>query len=183
MTATSRFNQILRTRRARKSGGFTLPEIVVVMTIAAILAATAAPSIVNLGATRSAAAARQLVRDLTYARQRAIATGTRHWVVFNTATQTWSVLMENPAAPGRGGATAMNDLATGRSFVQSMNAEPFLGVSLTSVSIGGGSEVGFDWRGKPLNASATALASDGTITLTGSRTVSVKANTGYATTP
>jgi Tfp pilus assembly protein FimT len=157
--------------------------MIVVMTIIAIMAATAAPSLMNLGSTRSAAAARQLVRDLTFARQRAIATGTRHWVVFNTSTQTWSVLIENATSPGRAGATALNDFATGRPFVQTMNAAPFTAISLTAASIGGGSEVGFDWRGKPLNASEAALSTDGTITFTGGRTVTVKANTGYATTP
>jgi prepilin-type N-terminal cleavage/methylation domain-containing protein len=170
-------------RRARKAGGFTLPEMIVVVAITAIMAATAAPSLLNLGSTRCAAAARQLVRDLTFARQRSIATGTRHWVVFNTSTQTWSVLIENINSPGRSGATALNDLASGRPFVQTMNAAPFSAVSLTAVSIGGASEIGFDWQGKPLNASEAALTTDGTVTFTGSRTVTIKANTGYATTP
>lgn len=177
------FDSIIQTRRARKGGGFTLPELIVVMTITAIMAASAAPSLLNLGSTRSAAAARQLVRDLTFARQRSIATGTRHWVVFNTSAQTWSVLIENTASPGRAGATALNDFATGRPFVQTMNTAPFTAISLTAVSIAGSNEVGFDWRGKPLNASEAALSTDGTITLTGSRTVTIKANTGYATTP
>jgi prepilin-type N-terminal cleavage/methylation domain-containing protein len=174
---------IIQARRARRGGGFTLPEMIVVMSITAILAATAAPSLLNLSTTRSAAAARQLVRDLTFARQRSIATGTGHWVVFNTSTQTWSVLVESTTSPGRSGATALNDLATGRSFVQNVNAAEYAGVQITSASIGGGMEVGFDWRGKPFNASSAALTSDGTVTLTGGRTVTVKGNTGYATTP
>lgn len=174
---------IIQTRRARRGGGFTLPEMIVVMAITAILAATAAPSLLNLSTTRSAAAARQLVRDLTFARQRAIATGTTHWVVFNTTSQTWSILVESTSSPGRAGATALPDLATGRSFAQTMNANEYAGIQITAVSIGGGAEVGFDWRGKPFNASSAALSSDGTVTLTGSRTVTIKGNTGYATTP
>lgn len=174
---------IIRTRRATSRGGFTLPEIIVVMTIAAILAASAAPSILNVAGTRTAAAARQLVRDLTFARQRAIATGTRHWVVFNTSTQTWSTLVESTTSPGRAGATALNDLATGRAMVTTLNTDAYQGVTMSAASIGGGVEVGFDWRGKPLNASAAALTSDGTITLTGGRVITIKANTGYATTP
>lgn len=174
---------IIQTRRASRGGGFTLPEMIVVMAITAILAATAAPSLLSLGTTRSAAAARQLVRDLSYARQRAIATGTTHWVVFNTTAQNWSVLVESTTSPGRVGAAALNDLATGRSFVQSLNAGEYIGVQITAASIGGGSEVGFDWRGKPFNASSAALTANGTVTLTGSRTVTINGNTGYATTP
>lgn len=176
-------NQINETRHTRWGGGFTLPEMIVVMIITAILAVTAAPSILNLGTSRCSAAARQLVRDLTFARQRSIATGTRHWIVFNTSTQTWSILAENPASPGRAGATALTDLATGSAFAQRLNFDAFLGVSMTSVNIGSGSEVGFDWRGKPLNSSEADLASDGTVSLTGSSTVTINANTGYATTP
>lgn len=178
-----RFSEHIRTRRARKGGGFTLPEMIAVITITAILAATAAPSMLNVGSTRSAAAARSLVRDLTFARQRSIATGTRHWVVFNTTAQTWSILIESTTSPGRAGATALNDVATGRSFSQALNADPFNGVTMTSVSIGSGSEVGFDWRGKPLNSSATALAADGTVTLTGGRVITIRAGSGYASTP
>lgn len=174
---------IIQARRSLRGSGFTLPEMVVVMTISAILAATAAPSMLNLSSTRAAVAARQLVRDLTFARQRSIATGIRHWVVFDTSAQTWSVLTENPESPGRAGAAPMNDLATGRPFLQALNAAPFTGISLANVSIGAGSEIGFDWRGKPLNSSQAALAADGSITLTGGVGVTIRANTGYATAP
>ena len=179
----SRYEMIIPTRRVARRGGFTLPEMVAVLSITAILAASAAPSLLSLDSTRAAAAGRQLVRDLTFARQRAIATGTRHWVVFNPSAELWSVLVENPASPGRAGAMLHEDLATGRAFVQTLSVDPYAGVSLIAAAIDGNVEVGFDWEGKPLNAGETALAGDGTVTLTGGRIVTIKAGTGYAHLP
>jgi prepilin-type N-terminal cleavage/methylation domain-containing protein len=167
------------TRRARRGGGFTLPELTVVIVITAIIAASAAPSLVNLSDSRAALAGRQALRDLTFARQRAIATGTPAWVVFDASAETWSVMSENPNSPGRAGATTLNDLATGRPYIQALNAGAFPGVQIVSVDIAGAAEVGFDWLGRPLNSAGNPLASQGTVTLTGGHAITIEPGTGY----
>ncbi len=88
-------------RRLSRGGGFSLIELIAVMIVVGILAAAVAPVLSATARTRAAMAARHLVRDLTFARQRAVATGTRSWVVFDTAAETWTVLVEDPASPGR----------------------------------------------------------------------------------
>jgi prepilin-type N-terminal cleavage/methylation domain-containing protein len=163
------------------NGGFTLIEMVVVILIAAIMARVAVSTLSSLSSTRGRAAARQLLRDVTYARQWAIATGTDTWVVFNTGARTWTVMAENLASPGRSGASTMTDPATGKSFVVTINANEYAGITFTSVNIGSGVEIGFDWRGKPYINDATALASQGSVVFSNGSSVTIEAVTGYAT--
>jgi prepilin-type N-terminal cleavage/methylation domain-containing protein len=161
--------------------GFTLIEVIVVILMVAILSAVAVPRLANIGSSRAGVAARSIARDLTYARERAIATGTRTWVVFSPSTHSYSVLSEDPANPGRIGATTLTDPnGTGKPFVQYLNTGEYVGVTMSSAVFGTGSEVGFDWVGKPYSNSSTALSANGTITLSGGYSVTVEATTGLA---
>jgi prepilin-type N-terminal cleavage/methylation domain-containing protein len=172
---------ILVTRRPRRGGGFTVIELIAVLLIVAVLAAAAVPSLDAMADTRSAAAARQLQADLTFARQRAVATGSVTWVVFDVSAETWSVLVEDPADPGRASATVVNDPATGRPFVQQLGVGSFVSVAIVSAEFDGDVEVGFDWLGRPLSAVETDLTAAGTVTLTGGHVVSVARATGHVT--
>jgi len=168
------------TRRPHKVGGFTLLELIAVMVIVAILAAVAVPTVGSIGNTRGAAAGRQLLRDLTFARQHATATGTRTWVVFDVSSETWSVLAEDPSSPGRSSALVIDDAATGRTFVQTLGSGTYFGVGITSASFDGAAEVGFDWLGEPLNSGESALAANGVVTLSTGHTVTVLQGSGLA---
>lgn len=160
---------------------FTLIEVIVVILIVAILSVVAAPRISNLGSSRAGVAARSLARDLTYARERAIATGTRTWVVFSPSTHSYSVLSENIASPGRAGASTLTDPnGSGRPFVQYLNTGEYAGVTMASAVFDSGLEVGFDWVGKPYNVAGSALAANGTVTLSNGYSVTVEATTGLA---
>src|SRR6266850_7093494 len=92
---------------ARRRAAFTLIELIAVISITAILAAVAVPSMTSLSANRSTIAGKQILRDISFARERAMLTGTRCWLTFNAVTDTYSVLSENPASPGRGGASVI----------------------------------------------------------------------------
>ncbi len=166
-------------RRRPPGGGFTLIELVVVMAISALLAIVVTPSCSGLAGIGPATAQRQVQRDLSYARERAGATGTRAWVVFDAGAERYSVLAENPASPGRSGAAVITDPATGRDFVQTLNRGALAGVALQSAVFDGGAEVGFDWDGEPLNTAEGPLGADGVVTLSGARTVTVRAGSGF----
>lgn len=164
---------------ARNARGFTLVELIAVTVIAAILAVVAIPSYSAVTASRGAYARRQIVRDISYARERAVATGTRTWVVFNIALNRYSVLAENPLSPGRSGAVVLPDPAnSAATYLQVLGTGHFAGVTLTAANFDGGAEIGFDWLGGPLNMSETALAAQGTITLIGGYSVTVQPLTG-----
>lgn len=170
-------------RRAASAArrAFSLLELVAVMVIAGILAISAVPAMNSLADARADTAARDLHRDLSFARQRAVATGTRTWVVFDTAVETWSVLAENPSSPGRAGAAAITDPATGSAMTKRLGINAYGGVSVLSAAFDGAAEVGFDWLGQPLNSTESALAAPGSVQLTGGRIVSVVPGTGLVT--
>jgi hypothetical protein len=144
------------------------------------MAAITVPQLSNLGSTKAAVAARMIARDLAYARQRAMNTGTKVWVVFSLGTQSYSVLAEDPNNPGRMNASTITDPnGTGRPYVQSLNTEELAGITMTSVTFGSGTEVGFDWLGKPYSDANTLLSVDGKVILSpGSYTVKLYPTTG-----
>ncbi len=171
----------LQTRRRRRGAGFSLIELLAIMVMLGVIAIATIPSIASLGADRASMAAQQLLRDLSFARQRAVASGTRSWVVFDTGAHTWSVLAEDPSVPGRAGAAVIVDPATGQDFIQLLDVNQFIGVQLVAVAIDGDVEIGFDWLGQPLNAAENPLAATGSVTLTGTHVVNVAIDTGYVT--
>lgn len=138
-----------------------------------ILAAVAIPALSSMSVARRRVAARMVQRDLAFARERALATGAVHWVVFTPSSDTYAVLAEDPASPGRSGAGPITDPATGRAMLVQLNSGDFAGVDLTAASFGGGAEVGFDWLGRPLATGGALLASSGTATMSNGYTVTV----------
>lgn len=169
-------------RAAGPSGarGFTIIELIAVMAVAAILAAAAIPALGMLDAGRSKGAAKQIVRDIDYARARAMTTGTVSWVVFDPGADTYSVLAESVLAPGRAGAATITDPATQAPFIVRLNQGEFAGADLLAANFGGAAEVGFDRLGRPLRSDGTQQVVDGTVTLSGGNTVTVSASSGRA---
>ena len=154
-------------------------ELIAVMSIVGVLAVAAVPTLANLGDARASLAARQLLKDMTFARQYAVATGTRSWVIFDAAGETWSLLQEDPASPGRSGASFMTDLATGGNYTIELGSGSYAGIGIASATFDAGVEVGFDWLGQPLNNTESELAANGTVTLTGGHLITVTAGTGH----
>ena len=175
----------LLTRRPSRGGGFTLIEMLAVIAMMAILMGVAVPALSSMGDTRGAMAGRHLLRDLTFARQHAIATGTITWMFFSTAGNTsWEIRAETGAA-GKTNAIVIDDAATNAPFTQTLNSGSFADVKVVSASFVGTDtfdvpEVGFDWLGRPLTNDGVFLNAVGTVTVTGSHVVTVQQDTGYA---
>ncbi|MGI8966216.1 MAG: pilus assembly FimT family protein [Limisphaerales bacterium] len=69
--------------QSQKAAAFTLVEMLVVLVVIGILAAIGLPALKGFGESNvMAAASRQLKDDISYARQRAINTRSRVWIVF-----------------------------------------------------------------------------------------------------
>ncbi len=165
-------------RSGLRVGGFTLIELLAVLIVLAIISAVVVPALTNLSATRQTAAASRILRDLQLARQRAVARGIRTWVVVDAGRQQYALFIEDPTAPGRVNRQPMIDEATGRPFVVALNAGEWRGATITAVDLAGGSEIGFDSRGRPLAADESLLTTDGTITLSGEHMLRITARTG-----
>lgn len=162
--------------RARPPGrGFTLIELVAVIVVTAVVGLSAVASMSTTQATRQKLAVRQLARDLSYLRERALAGSTNAWVTFNTTADTYTLLADNPSSPGFSGAVAITDPATGQSFIGRWNTREFAAVDMVSST---STSFGFDWMGRPVNTSGTQLTGVVTITASGSRTVTIQPQTG-----
>lgn len=169
-----------RTRWSHKASGFTLVEVVAVLLLVSILAAVAVPAVNSMGSSRGSMAAKQLLRDVTFARQNAIATGVKTWVRFNAGTESWTLWSEDAANPGRANASVMEDAATGQQYTITLGSGAYYGVAVTSAAFDGNDEIGFDWLGRPYNESETELAADGTVVLNSGHTLSVLKGSGLA---
>ena len=156
-------------------------ELTAVMVVVGIIAGTAVVSMSSTTGKRSAMAARQLQRDMTYARQRAVATGTRSWLDFETTAAAWTVRVENPASPDRVTSPVLTDPATGGDFVQPINTGTFAGVTMTVIDFDGEDWIGFDWLGRPLEkmGEATPLVAHGSVTFSGGETITIDKDTGH----
>lgn len=171
-------NRSCRADMSLPARAFTLVELIAVIILVGVLAVSAAVSFNSIPASRRTVAERQIQRDLVFARERTMATGIRHWVVFSVPTQSYSVLAENPLNPGRANATTITDPATQSPFVQRLNLNEYTGVTLASATFDSAAEVGFNWLGEPLNTTANALAATGVVQITGGGQVQVQIGTG-----
>jgi prepilin-type N-terminal cleavage/methylation domain-containing protein len=163
----------------RRSVGFTMVELVLVITILGILAWVAFPKFETYYEIKLDAAARRVAADLRYAQNRSIGTRTVHGVLFEPSLGRFTVFAPTPATP----ATDPADRAKPLRVDFASNGE-FRGVALASASFGTTTGVKFDFFGVPLDTAGAELATPGRVVLSYQGhvdTVEVSPNTGKVT--
>ena len=168
-----------RSRRSQRAGGFTLIELIAVLVIVGVMSAAVVPAMNSYGTSRQAAASAQVLNDLHFARQRAVARGLRTWVVFDADAETYSLYSEVSGSPGRDNRVAITDEVTGGAYTVDLGTGSFNGSGITSVVIDDDVEVGFDYLGRSLAVDEDLLSSDGSITLEGGYSITIAARTGH----
>ncbi|MBY0307315.1 MAG: prepilin-type N-terminal cleavage/methylation domain-containing protein [Phycisphaerales bacterium] len=145
-----------RTTSPHPRPAFTLIELVAVIVVLSVVAVAATMHTASTSATaRLQWAARQVAKDLSFARERALSTGTTHWVRFDTAGQYYAVLADNPASPGYAGAATITDPATQSPLVTNLDRGNWSGITVAT----GGTfssinyTIGFNKLGRPLSTS------------------------------
>lgn len=163
-----------RPHRARH--GFTLIEVLIVITVLGIAAAMVVPAMGGVGVLRVQAAVRAIVADITSVQSEALAYQKGRAIVFDTATNSWTVIEINGTELNPETDTLSTTAIKGSTFGDSV---------IESVDFGGGNTLYFDESGSPVTGPLVDEAAPaGTITIKGSDQtfrITVEAYTGRVT--
>jgi type II secretion system protein H len=146
MTSTSRGSP------RRTQAGYTLVEVLVVVTIMGIVAAIVVPQMLQAGTLGVQAAARALIADIIYAQNEAVVRQTPHKVIFDEEGNRYRLVRADADA---GDVTLKAAWKTGTGadnsdFVVDFNRDDrFQGVELLAVNFGDEQTVAFDDLGSP----------------------------------
>jgi len=158
-----------------KSLGFTLIELVVVISIIGVLAIVASARLENLPSTRAQYAIQKMRSDLRYSQILALASQTRTRVVFNAVTDTYR--LERESSPGSW--VSVVDPASRGDYMMNYGTDPdYSGVDISTTALDGNNVIIFDSVGAPFNASNSPLSEPAYIELNGTYRVNIKAQTG-----
>ena len=167
--------------------GFTLIELIVVIVVIGIISGVAIGTMGGSRQNRQRQAARTLLSDISYARERALATGHATWVYVYTNTEVVS-LFETVG----GVVVTMTDPATNRALSTLLGSgsdnSQYNEVGVFTVNGATSASaiiLGFDWQGRLTDSGGVAATTDWTLTLTQTGqttiTLTVYAESGLAT--
>ncbi|HZI89012.1 MAG TPA: GspH/FimT family pseudopilin [Candidatus Polarisedimenticolia bacterium] len=142
------------------SRGFTLTELVVIVTILGVLSWIAYPKMVAMDEIKLDAAARRLAGDLRYAQTLAMSRRVVHGILFNAAQEKYTVFAPNAATPVTDPADRARTL-----IVDYTSRTEFKGVQVTTAAFGTTPGVTFDYYGVPRDTAGVDLTSDGVVVL------------------
>jgi prepilin-type N-terminal cleavage/methylation domain-containing protein len=152
--------------------GFSLIELVMVIVLVGILAASAVPRIESFYLARLAGAAKKTISDIRYTQQIAISRHTNSRIVFNPSTEIYTAQEEYPSASGNW--TAIKDPFAGANLTVNYKTDPqYSGINIASANFGNSSTLQFNWLGTPLSAGTAVFDYRGN-----TRTILVENSTG-----
>lgn len=165
---------------------FSLVELIVVIIIIGIMSGVAIGTLGRTRQNRQRSAARALVADLLFARERALAAGHATWAYIYTNTEAVS-LHETVS----GSVVPMTDPATNKQYSTVLGASSdngqFAEVGIAAVNgatSGAAIILGFDWQGRLTDSGGIAASTDWTITISQSGqstiTLTIYAESGLA---
>ncbi len=153
--------------------GFTLIELVVIITIVGILAVAVLVSGTAKGPVRLEAACQRLALDLRYMQEMAMAEQVRFGISFDASDESYFGFRVNTSTK------AQDPHTQGDLEIEFDEMKEFSEIGIVSTNFSDAVE--FDSIGAPYNASAVALMSEGIVTLTdgtNTRTVRIQPATG-----
>ncbi len=161
------------------SRGFSLTELIVIISILGILGWVAYPKMAAMDEIKLDAAARRLAGDLRYAQSLAMSRRVIHGILFDPALEKYTVFAPNAASPITDPADRARPLA-----VDYTSRTEFRGVLVQSATFGTTPGVTFDYFGVPRDTAGVDLTSTGSVVLSyqgQSDTVLVAPQTGMVT--
>jgi len=137
----------------RQAPGYTLVEVLVIVTIIGIAAAIIVPNMLSAGTLGVQAAARIIIADILYAQNDAIAQQRNRRVVFDPDNESYSLLDDTGAV-----LTAKWKNGSANNYVVDFTTDSrFQGVVIVSADFGGTPTLEFDALGGPLNGGTVEI--------------------------
>jgi prepilin-type N-terminal cleavage/methylation domain-containing protein len=161
------------------SRGFSMTELIVIISILGILSWIAYPKMSAMDEIKLDAAARRLAGDLRYAQSLAMSRRVIHGILFNPALEKYTVFAPNAATPITDPADRARTM-----IVDYTSRTEFRGVLVQSAAFGTTPGVTFDYFGVPRDTAGVDLTSTGTVVLSyqgQTDTVFVAPQTGVVT--
>jgi len=137
----------LHASKRRADRGFTLVEVLVVVTIIAIAAAVVVPSMSQTGSLGVQAGGRMIIADLLFAQNDAIAQQKSRKVVFTTAQNKYHLAALDGTVLGVN--WKAGEASSGNYIVDFNNDDRFPGVKIENANFGDDGEIVFDALGSP----------------------------------
>jgi prepilin-type N-terminal cleavage/methylation domain-containing protein len=160
--------------------GFTLTELIVIISILGIVSWLAFPKMAAMDEIKLDTAGRRLANDLRYAQSLAMSKRVIHGILFDAALEKYTVFAPTAATP----ITDPADRARGMVVDYTRKTE-FKGVLIQSATFGTTPGVTFDYFGVPRDTAGVDLGATGSVILTYQGqydTVYVAPQTGTVTT-
>jgi len=152
----------------RKSGGFTIVEVVIVVVIIAIAAMIAVPMMSSAASLQIRSAANMIAADIEYAKSMAISKGQNYSVVFDTAAESYEIV--DPV-----GNVIQHPVKKGFTYsIDFQNDSRLNKVDISSAVFDTDQTVVFDCLGSPDSGGSVVLQAGGT-----TKTVTVEPVTGF----
>ncbi|MBO6513463.1 MAG: prepilin-type N-terminal cleavage/methylation domain-containing protein [Phycisphaerales bacterium] len=157
-----------RTTIRRHDAGYTLIELLIVISILGISAALVIPSMGSAGVLRIQSAVRSVVADITFAQMDALAYQERRAVVFDEEANMYT-LTRVPGGEIDPDADALFDpKGPNQRYRADLNEARFGGSFLRDIDLNGGTAIIFDEMGAPIaGAESTTLSDGGSVQIQG----------------
>jgi len=170
MTAPNRFASRLSNRTL--SRGYTLIEVLVVITILGIAGALVIPSLGQTHVLRVQAAVRTIVSDITYAQSDALAFQSGRAIVFDPDTNSYRLVEVTGITLDPVNDTLYDPTGPGQQYVVSLEDPRFGGATMQDADFDGGVTLIFDEMGGPVVApGSNVLSTGGSIDVAGPGTL------------